>query len=122
MNWAYNDDWNHFKESSAKLKRSYRDVCREIPGIVICPIGLAYELLFDRKGAEVCSQLYTDNRHPSLKASYLASCMEYAVIFQESPLTITYVPQGLSETDALTMRELAESALSEWDKEMKTSR
>ena len=103
MNWAYNDD-------------------REIPGIVICPIGLAYELLFDRKGAEVCSQLYTDNRHPSLKASYLASCMEYAVIFQESPLTITYVPQGLSETDALTMRELAESALSEWDKEMKTSR
>lgn len=122
MNWAYNDDWSHFKESSAKLKRSYRDVCREIPGIVICPIGLAYELLFDRKGAEVCSQLYTDNRHPSLKASYLASCMEYAVIFQESPLTITYVPQGLSETDALTMRELAESALSEWDKEMKTSR
>ena len=48
--------------------------------------------------------------------------MEYAVIFHESPLTITYVPQGLSETDALTMRELADSALSEWDKEMKTSR
>ena len=122
MNWAYNGDWNHFKESSAKLRRSYRDVCREIPGIIVCPIGLAYEQLFDRKGAEVCSQLYTDNRHPSLKASYLASCMEYAVIFQESPLDITYVPQGLSETDALAMRELAESALSEWDKEMRISR
>ena len=104
------------------LRRSYRDVCREIPGIIVCPIGLAYEQLFDRKGAEVCSQLYTDNRHPSLKASYLASCMEYAVIFQESPLDITYVPQGLSETDALAMRELAESALSEWDKEMRISR
>lgn len=122
MNWAYSDNWAQFNESSEQLKRSYLNVCREIPGVVVCPVGLAYKILFDTQGEKACATLYTDNRHPSLKASYLAACMEYAVIFGEAPSTITYIPEGLSETEAREMRLLADKALSEWNRELKISR
>lgn len=122
MNWAYSDNWQQFKESTARLKRSYLNVCREIPGIIVCPVGIAYEILYDNEGEEACSALYTDNRHPSLKASYLAACMEYAVIFGQSPLSVTYVPEGLSVSEAQKMRKLADAAMTEWEKELRVSR
>lgn len=122
MNWAYSDDWSKFEQSSDQLKRSYLNVCREIPDIIVCPIGLAYKILYESKGEKECITLYTDNRHPTLKASYLAACMEYAIIFDENPLNITYVPDGLKTKDAHSMRELAAKALYEWNKELYLSR
>lgn len=122
MNWAYSSDWSRFKESSEELVRSYLNVCREIPGVVVCPVGMAYKILFETQGEKGCAALYTDNRHPSLKASYLAACMEYAVIFEESPSVITYVPDGLSVKEAQDMRLLADEALNKWYGELKSSR
>lgn len=122
MNWAYSDDWNQFEKSSEQLERSYLNVCREIPGVKICPVGLAYKILFETQGEAACATLYADNRHPTLKASYLAACMEYAVIFGESPLTITYCPSGLSDNEAKAMRTLASQALDAWQRDLNICR
>lgn len=51
------------------------------------------------------------NGYLGLVTSYLAACMEYAVIFEESPSVITYVPDGLSVKEAQDMRLLADEAL-----------
>ncbi len=120
MNWAYSD--SDVKAQTAQLKRSYLNVARDIPGVVVCPVGLAYEMIHDRDGAEAFAALYTDNRHPTLAASYLAACLEYAVIFGESPETITYVPDGLDKSTASHMRKIAVDALAAWAAYAATSR
>ena len=43
-----------------------------------------------------------DEMHPSLEGSYLASCVAYAVIFQESPEGCTYT----ADLDAVTAAQL----------------
>lgn len=121
MNWAYSDAAD-VKAQTAKLKRSYLNVARDIPGVIICPVGLAYEMIYERDGADAFAGLYTDNRHPTLAATYLAACLEYAVIFGESPKTITYVPAGLSPDTAAHMRQIAADALSAWTAYASTSR
>lgn len=47
-----------------------------------------------------------DGMHPSLEGSYLAACLAYAVIFQESPVGCTYNP-GLEEETTAQLQELA---------------
>ena len=112
MNWAYSD--SDVKEQTARLKRSYLNAARDIPGVTISPVGLAYEMVYDRDGADAFAALYTDNRHPTLAATYLAACLQYAVIFNESPETITYVPQGLDAKKASHMRHIAADTLADW--------
>ncbi len=47
-----------------------------------------------------------DGMHPSLEGSYLAACIAYAVIFQESPAGCTYTAGLEGETSAI-LQELA---------------
>lgn len=41
-----------------------------------------------------------DGMHPSLEGSYLAACIAYAVIFQESPVGCSYTAELDGETAA----------------------
>lgn len=109
MNWAYND-WDTFKSKSEDLYESYMDVASGL-GITICPVGDAYEMIFDEEGQEVCATMYSDNRHPTAKASYLAACMEYGLIFGEDVTNVTYVPGGVTTEDAQMMRQYAQASL-----------
>ncbi len=110
MNWAYSE-WNTFKADSKTLYDNYMAVAQEL-GVTVCPVGLAYESVFDKEGSEGCKLLYTDNRHPTSKATYLAACMEYALIYNEPAGSIDYRPEAVSEEDAMSMREYAESTMS----------
>lgn len=47
-----------------------------------------------------------DGMHPSLEGSYLAACIAYTVIFQESPVGCTYTA-GLEAETAAHLQELA---------------
>lgn len=120
MNWAYSDA--DVKEQTARLKRSYLNAARDIPGVVISPVGLAYEMIYNRDGADAFAALYTDNRHPTLEATYLAACLQYAVIFGESPEKITFVPEGLDAKKAAHMRRIAADTLADWTTYASTSR
>lgn len=113
MNWAFSE-WNSYAMETQKLLKSYAELERDMPGTQVTPIGLAYWLIFQAEGQEGAARLYTDHVHPTLKASYLAACMEYAVICDEDPEKISYVPDGLSQEDAASMRRYASQALRQW--------
>lgn len=116
MNWAFSDNWSIFKAETKRLRDSYEAVVRDIPGVKLCPIGLAFEYVFDTQGAEKCAELYSDTLHPSAKGSYLAACMQYALIFGEDPSTITFVPASIKATDAAEMRRVASIVMKSYSK------
>lgn len=114
MNWAYSDNWSQFEVSSRELYENYLAVARE-QGITLCPVSEAYTRYFKSEGEQQTMQLYTDNRHPSLKASYMAACMEYALIYNEPISAITYKPEGLTDAEAQQMRTYAETTMQQFD-------
>jgi hypothetical protein len=40
----------------------------------------------------------------------MAACMEYKLIFNETPMGLTYVPKEVSEEEAIKMQNYAEEA------------
>lgn len=110
MNWAYNE-WDTFKANNKILYDNYMAVAQE-QGVTICPVGLAYEAVFDNEGSEICNLLYSDNRHPTLTATYLAACLEYALIYNEPANSINYYPEAISVEEAQSMRQYATSTMS----------
>ena len=108
INWAYSDDTS-FQTNNKTLIANFRSVATEF-GLTLCPVAIAYGNYQIDHPATLASDLYTDNRHPTQAASYLAACLEYAVIFGENPNTITWKPAGLSDAMAGTMRAYAQEA------------
>lgn len=109
VNWAYNtENEDTYRANNRTLMANYRAVAQEF-GLVLCPLADAYQRAVDDDAAYKNS-LYTDNRHPSLAASYMAACAEYGVIFGESPATITQKPAGLADNVASAVRGFAAMA------------
>lgn len=111
MNWAYAGDWENFTSYNDTFSRNYMDVAREL-GVVVCPVARAYQEVFDTDGAEACGELFLDDRHPTPKATYMAACMEYQLIFSEDASTITYHPASVTDEEAADMIGYASSAMS----------
>ena len=110
VNWAYSGDWTNFTEYNRTFMANYRAVAREM-GVTLCPVGLAYQNAYDQEGANGLNTWFQDDRHPTDKSTYMAACMEYALIFGEDATTITYAPSQVSADDAQAMRAYAAGAL-----------
>lgn len=111
VNWPYAGEWDVFEKNMTILNKSYAAVARDIPGVTLCPVGDAYALIYKKYGEKFTASLYTDDRHPSPLATYLAAIMEYAVITGTAPSQIKYVPKGIDAKDAATMRSIASEVL-----------
>ena len=110
MNWAYSGDWTNYSAHNALFNANYLDVAREL-GVTVCPVADAYQSVYETEGADGCSSWYLDDRHPSLKATYMAACMEYSLIFGEDADAITWHPSAMSDADATAMRSYAKGAI-----------
>ena len=110
VNWAYSGDWENYTAFNSTFVKNYQDVARDL-GVTLCPVGLAYQEVFDLEGSEGTLSWFLDDRHPTLKATYMAAAMEYGLIFGTDPLDITWAPNGLSSNDAEAMRGYASRAL-----------
>ncbi|MBR5686135.1 MAG: T9SS type A sorting domain-containing protein, partial [Muribaculaceae bacterium] len=77
----------------------------------LCPVGVAYQDVFEREGSEGTLTWFLDDRHPTLKATFMAAAMEYGLIYGADPMDITWAPSGLSADDAADMRGYASRAL-----------
>ena len=110
MNWAYSGDWANFTAFNKKFYDNYMNVARET-GVTICPVGVAYQQVYDEKGSEGLVPWFQDDRHPTDMSTYMAACMEYGLMFGEDPTTITYHPASVSDADAAEMRSYASGAL-----------
>lgn len=109
LNWAYSGDWSNFTEFNRTFLANYLDVARDL-GVTICPVGLAYQMVYDFEGETAAGTWFLDDRHPTAKATYMAACLEYATIFGADPATITWHPTGLTDTEAASMRQYAAKA------------
>lgn len=112
MNWAYNTD--PFSEFNATFLHNYRELAQEL-GVVICPVGMAYETAYENQTDNVLTNWFKDDRHPTQRATYMAACLEYATIYGEDPSTITWKPSTINETVATTMRSCAQAAWQAYD-------
>lgn len=105
INWPFNNNAN-YQAAAKTFVTNYRKVAQEF-GLVLCPCGVAYANYQAANPSTFSSMLYTDDRHPTYSATYLAACLEYAVIFNADPSTITWKHANLSDSTASAMRTCA---------------
>lgn len=109
-NWPHGILWNDFTQIHNVIAHNSSVVAHR-EGITLCPVGEAYQMLFEARGPQAVKTLYTDERHPSVAASYMAACMKYAQITDTSPTDINWQPAELTPDAAKQMRILAAQAL-----------
>ena len=69
------------------------------------PVGVAWSTVRDSFPS---IELYTgDESHPNIYGSYLAACVFYTTLYQKSPIGSTYIPNGISNTEALNLQTVA---------------
>ncbi len=110
VNWAYSGDWENYTAFNATFVKNYQDVALDL-GVTLCPVGIAYQEVYDLEGSEGTLTWFLDDRHPTLKATYMAAAMEYGLIYGTDPMDITWAPNGMSADDAAAMRGYASRAL-----------
>lgn len=121
MNWHYAQDWSNFNENNHLLMANYAEVAQEL-GVVVCPVAVAYQSKFEKDGGAATEAewfLPGDDRHPTIRATYMAALMEYGLIFNEDPTKVTFFPDYTTDYDskkidaavAAEMRQYASDAL-----------
>jgi len=108
MNWPYTDAVD-FEGDMTRLWNNYMMVAAET-GVSVYPVGKAYSLILNTDGVSVKDALYTDNRHPSVMASYLSACTVLAALYEINPEGIAYYPSGLTLAQAQLMQTRAKEA------------
>jgi len=91
-----------------QLYYGYLSIAREL-GATVAPVGLAWEEELAQDPAPDLWDL--DGTHPSTKGSYLAACVFYAVIYQQSPEGLHYTAGISRETARRLQRIAAETVL-----------
>lgn len=84
----------------------YAEILRDAGcgSVVVAPVGLAFGLIH-RSDPALHHRLYTpDAFHPSRLGTYLAVCVLYAVITQQSPVGLQWIPGGCAYDKTLRKR------------------
>ena len=108
MTWGRRDGmlqsgFSDFGEMQAEIAKGYIEVANEL-NVIIAPVGVAWQRAIEQSAQFDLWQ--TDGSHPSLTGSYLAACVFYAVVFQESPEGLAYVA-GLDEEVGNQLQSIA---------------
>jgi len=75
-----------------KIAQAHSLIATEL-GIKVAPVGLAWQRsIQERPNLELFEP---DRDHPSVRGTYLASCVLYATIFGQSPIGIDYQPADM---------------------------
>lgn len=95
------EDFSHMQDS---LTAEYLRLADTL-SCTVAPTGEAWKLVIENSDA---IELFDpDESHPSLAGSYLAACVYYAVLFQKSPVGLSFTG-GLESTTALYLQEAAD--------------
>lgn len=108
MAWPYERlNW----VSLATIAAAHKTIGAELD-IPVAPVGLALDASkSERPGLEMLDQ---DREHESLHGMYLAVCVIYATLFQESPEGASYAPPGISLDEAAFLQRVAWQTVSKW--------
>lgn len=69
-------------------------------------LNIGYSWKKNKKGEP---ELRLDTIHANLEGRYLTGCVFYETIYNDSALKLKFVPEGITETDARQLREIAAS-------------
>jgi hypothetical protein len=91
-------------ETQKALTDCYTSIGEEL-GATIIPAGVAWERLLRQRNHPVLHD--KDGSHPTLAGSYLAACVFFAVLFDESPVGIPFDSKGLTRADVELLQKTA---------------
>lgn len=108
MAWPYARlDWIDLGE----IAQAHRQISEEL-GAVTAPVGVAFERASARRPD--LSMLGRDHEHESIHGTYLAACVIYATLFNESPVGLGYAPRRVSQEEAAFLQQVAWETVQEW--------
>lgn len=108
LTWGYRDGLpaaglSDYKAMQTEVAASYQTIGDEL-NVRVAPVGIAWENLLKR---DPQLQLWmSDGSHPTPLGSFLTANVLYAVIFNESPLNIPYVGDGIGEDIASLINQI----------------
>jgi hypothetical protein len=106
MTWAR----QHAPNSQQAITDAFNSIGREL-GAIVAPVGVVWQSFLRKEDAIV---LYDrDGSHPTLAGSYLAACVLFGVLFEESPVGISEQLAGLSEKDVILLQKAAWRAVTD---------
>jgi hypothetical protein len=113
LTWAHRDGWpkyrmNDYESMQLEIQKGYQEIARELD-VPIAPVGTAW-LAAVQEHPDL-NLWREDGSHPSKQGTYLAACVFYQVIFQESPVGLTY-RAGLSRDTAKMLQSVAAETVS----------
>ena len=91
-------------ETQRPLTECYMSIGEEL-GAIIVPVGVAWERALATKEHPVLHD--KDGSHPTLAGSYLAACVFFAVLFDESPVGTVADLKGLTPADVKLLQTTA---------------
>jgi hypothetical protein len=91
-------------ETQKALTDCYTSIGEEL-GATIVPAGVAWERLLGKKHHPVLHD--KDGSHPTLAGSYLAACVFFAVLFDESPVGIPFDSKALTAAEVSLLQTTA---------------
>ena len=109
VTWRYADDFDYYKYRP-DLQARYYDLMQQShrrlaasTGIDMANVGEVWERLL---GQHPTFSLYEDGNHPTVHGSYLAALMLYGSLCGGDCGTASYVPAGISDTDAEEIKDV----------------
>ncbi|MBT8082284.1 MAG: hypothetical protein KJO56_07690 [Gammaproteobacteria bacterium] len=99
MTWAYRSQ----PDMTPTLEREYRRAAAANDAVLV-PVGSAFARAVAQR-PELALRM-DDDKHPTLAGTYLAACIFYAVLHDESPAGLEYIA-GLEPDDALFLQRVA---------------
>jgi len=94
-----------------ELTQAYDEIATEYDLHVI-PLALAYQRILEENPEY---NLYdVDRLHPNIQGTYLGALTAYATLFGENPEGLAYIPDGISEEDAIFLQRVAWEAVQEY--------
>lgn len=92
-----------------RLTESYTEMAED-NNALLAPVGTAWKNI--RANYPNIDLYSSDGSHPSIHGSYLAACVFYSVLFNESPIN-AFIPNNISSADAAIIQETAYNSTQE---------
>lgn len=115
ITWAHRDGWpenglSTYESMQSQINYGYMHISREL-GTRTAPVGFAWAKT--RIQNPEINLWQNDGSHPSMEGTYLAACVFYAVIFDQSPVGLSYRGSLAKETAQTLQNIAAETVLTD---------
>ena len=103
------DSINTFDKMNQRLFNAYGYIA-DLHSGKRAPVGIAYNHIQDDSSPPITHpELYVgDGSHPTIFGTYLAACIFYELIFNETCVGNTHIPSGITSTQATYLQNVAD--------------